>query len=461
MLPFVLLLMAATCGISGASEDDALSSCTSSRAASNSEEQFQDVSANLLQVDLHLDSVSNYDHGKEQVKMNGSIQTRNNASVNQSNPDVEVVVDTLVGLAAAPDVVGASNHIADLSLLQTKVETQANGGLLAVFLLLAVAVIILAAIWLTLPDDFESIDKKNAQARQQPGLSRAYSGMQPRGGTSRADLQYSHYNQYGRTAGGAAGNALAYGAGPPVSSETRSSLTPSLRGQGELPPTSGNLHGPGGLSRSATASFVDSMHGVPPVCPSLILPNTEARFMIELDHLIQMKNGGIEIKGTSGRTLLHANLDVERDQRRVLKLASVGCEQDPRTTVRSPQIAGGAFELTGKSNQPYGSIEISAQGTSILKCNGQPVMLVEKGHDPLFMTAKTMDGQPLAEATTDRRRVTSMQIEDRGGQQYWKLVVKPGADAVLITTCMLSIVLLGTPPNMMSGGSFEPFHSRV
>merc|ERR1719316_403511 len=96
----------------------------------------------------------------------------------------------------------------------------------------------------------------------------------------------------------------------------------------------------------------DASSEVPPICPSLILPHTEARFMIQMDHLQRSAPGPLNILGTSGRKLLHALVCDTPDSRRCLMLASCGCEDDPRTCIFTPQpgaVDSQALEVFGKA----------------------------------------------------------------------------------------------------------------
>jgi hypothetical protein len=71
--------------------------------------------------------------------------------------------------------------------------------------------------------------------------------------------------------------------------------------------------------------------------------------------------------------------------------------------------------------------------TLTLTCNGQPAMILDiTGLLDLRLAARTMGGKLLASA--------SPAVAD----PTWKLQVSPGADAVLIASCMLATVLMHT-----------------
>lgn len=228
------------------------------------------------------------------------------------------------------------------------------------------------------------------------------------------------------------------GSGPSRSTSPRATLGPA---PSHLPPTSG-------LSAAPQAAS----SGPPPVCPSLILPNTEARFMINMESL-RSPTGSIDIHGTSGRKLLHADFSQFADGRRSIALCSVGCEDDPRCIITAPAASAltmTPLEILARGRRPYGTLEPGGPGWrgGVVIVGGKPVMIVEAppsstGEFPasLRMTASTMDGRMLAAADP-----TS---ESYGhGEQPWKLQVKvtPGSDAVLISSCMLAIHLLWPSP---------------
>lgn len=189
--------------------------------------------------------------------------------------------------------------------------------------------------------------------------------------------------------------------------------------------------------------------GPPPICPSLILPHTEARFMIPIESLMRA-SGELDIRGTSGRKLLHGSVTETPDGNRCLALASCGCEEDPRVTVVAPARAGqgplsgtssgmSTMELFGKGGNFYGTLEPGPDGGAVLRCEGEIVMSLDPGAGDLRMTASSMDGRLLASAGKNVQ-VAVRQLESH---DTWKLQVKPGLDAVLIVSCMLGAMLFG------------------
>mmetsp|Transcript_151932 Transcript_151932/g.290782 ORF Transcript_151932/g.290782 Transcript_151932/m.290782 type:complete len:511 (+) Transcript_151932:3-1535(+) len=206
----------------------------------------------------------------------------------------------------------------------------------------------------------------------------------------------------------------------------------------------------------------------PPICPSLILPHTEARFMVPMEQMKVVGPGVLDINGTSGRKLLHATVSDTGDGRRCLSVASCGCEDDPRVTVFTPERQSFArTPLTGSSSQPLSSLEIygkaglfygtlspAAGGGMILKHeNGNVVLAVQATGDEDFrMTASSYSGGQLLASAGRNVMAGSRRTKAEVGDS-WKLQVKPGVDAVLIVSCMLGTLLLAMPAASSSSRS--------
>merc|ERR1719313_153165 len=185
---------------------------------------------------------------------------------------------------------------------------------------------------------------------------------------------------------------------------------------------------------------------VPPICPSLILPHTEARFTVSMRALRTQRTAGqgsLDILGTSGRKLLSAHLCDSPDSRRCLMLASCGCEDDPRVCIFTPKSTwfqsgvrnqDASFEVFGKAGKFYGWLQPPMWGDkAMLSCDGRPVMEINMVNEAVLrMEAYTMDGNLLASAA-------------HSDGDNWNFQAKPGSDAVLISSVMLALTLLVAP----------------
>lgn len=221
--------------------------------------------------------------------------------------------------------------------------------------------------------------------------------------------------------------------GSPRASRTKPGVTP-----GQTPTHSHS-------SPETTETSFPDVVGPPPVCRSRILPHTEARFIIGMDHLMRISTGTLNILGTSSKTLLQAILKETADGGRVLSIAAPGIEDDPYMRIFAPPETNdptpSPLEVFSKAAVFYGTLERSPadQNRTILKRRNQPVMLLDKIHDGDLRTfAADMNGDMLA--TAARAPGASHHTHSEAGD--WKLRVKPGVDAVLCTGAMLAIWLL-------------------
>jgi hypothetical protein len=191
---------------------------------------------------------------------------------------------------------------------------------------------------------------------------------------------------------------------------------------------------------------IPSPSNLPPMCPSLILPHTEARFVVPTEDIIRGQ-GQLEIRGTSGRRLLSGTITETPAGHRCLALASCGAEEDPVMILSPPREDGrerqpgqlDTLEIFGKGGSHYGTLEQAPKGGAILKCAEQAVMSLEIAGCDMKMTASAMDGRLLA--TAGKHVQVSIRSEEAG--DTWKLQVKPNCDAVLIASCMLGVLLFG------------------
>eukprot|EP00929_Paragymnodinium_shiwhaense_P006886 TRINITY_DN110837_c0_g1_i1.p1 TRINITY_DN110837_c0_g1~~TRINITY_DN110837_c0_g1_i1.p1 ORF type:complete len:525 (+),score=114.37 TRINITY_DN110837_c0_g1_i1:178-1752(+) len=200
------------------------------------------------------------------------------------------------------------------------------------------------------------------------------------------------------------------------------------------PPTAGVMAAP------PTAAFPG---GPPAVCPSLILPNTEAKFVISMEALLrpELTGGRLDIKGSSGRKLLSAELANSGDGRLCLSLASVGCEDTPRARIFSPAPGRTDMELLGKGNSFYGSLQPNGSPTSfVLLYEGEAVLHVQIVDSASFrIVVCSKDGVQLGHSERT--------LGGPGGSEVLRLNVRRGVDAVLVVSCVLAMVLVhgGSP----------------
>jgi len=194
---------------------------------------------------------------------------------------------------------------------------------------------------------------------------------------------------------------------------------------------------------------------LPPICPSLIMPHTEARCFIPIDVLrtlaeLDTQIEQFDILGTSGRKLLLGTLSKTPEGRRYLALASCGCAEDRCVTLlappshsqqgRTPHGLSGIMELYGKNGKFYGTLEPASRAAAMLRCDGEFVMSMEiKNNSDLSMSAASMDGRVLGSA--GKNLVQGRSSRNRESKDMWTLQVTPNFDAVLIAACMLGALI--------------------
>mmetsp|Transcript_4843 Transcript_4843/g.8655 ORF Transcript_4843/g.8655 Transcript_4843/m.8655 type:complete len:385 (-) Transcript_4843:60-1214(-) len=208
----------------------------------------------------------------------------------------------------------------------------------------------------------------------------------------------------------------------------------SLPSEGALPPRDSTTQAR--VQLPPTSRAVPSPdENPPPICQSLILPNTEARFLAGVDCLQKKGPQAFSLFGGSGRRLLHVSIEERAGVGHKLSIASVGCEGTPRAFVMSGRSRN--YEIySGRDNQFYGSLEFAGDRLLLL-VDGYPVMALDSS-DEFKMIASRMDGRILASA-----QQVSAQLPETN--QAWMLQVRPGMDAILVACCMLTSMLLPTP----------------
>lgn len=183
---------------------------------------------------------------------------------------------------------------------------------------------------------------------------------------------------------------------------------------------------------------------LPPVCPQLVLPHTEARFLVPWEMLINvLRSGNLDINSTSGRKLLHGSIAGASSglDGQAVTISRCGSEDDPQVTVQLGSGSGSlpqVMQVLGQNGGFYGTLEKAPIAGFVLKCDGRPVMTLEVGSTDYRMQATSVDGEMLAHAGR-----SAAQGHPAGDADTWRLQVKPGYDAVLIVACMLAAACLG------------------
>lgn len=187
----------------------------------------------------------------------------------------------------------------------------------------------------------------------------------------------------------------------------------------------------------------------PPICSPLVLPTNEAYLEIsmeKLEKLVQRGSTQFDITGESGEALLRAVVTFEAGGKRSVSLFAAGTStNDPQCTVFTVVEASGmptstcvqAMQVYGRESYLYGSFMATPDGTGHLRFDSPPLCGTEVASfevgswDSFEVSATTMSGYRLAAAA-------------RSGAQ-WRLQVAKNADAVLVCSCTLALLLLLRP----------------
>jgi len=169
----------------------------------------------------------------------------------------------------------------------------------------------------------------------------------------------------------------------------------------------------------------------PPLCPTLVLPQCEARFAVPLHTLAQIDIGEFNVVGPSGAPLLF--VVVRRTLGgKVLELSLAHAPNPPHATVGPPSQRG--LQICGAGGAYYGLLEPQASGAYTVTHGTaeNSVMCVDVAGRLLSVTSP--NGHPLATAS----------ISTFGDVEHLGLKVHNGVDSVLVIACVLAIFLLGS-----------------
>lgn len=197
----------------------------------------------------------------------------------------------------------------------------------------------------------------------------------------------------------------------------------------------------------------------PPICPSLVMPNMEARFLMNMEELLLVRPGRQQnpILGMSGRQLLIMTVETSEGNGFKFQLSSIGIDE-PRVTIIVPHTPPPTIDPSSWSNfqdtfinvppmtvyargmRLYGTMEMVDSSVCDLRIGSQTVLHLNTTdqHEQSGVAVYAASGLPLAtmHSLTPEQAVAASVKESA---RIW--VVKPSVDAVLITACMLALLL--------------------
>jgi hypothetical protein len=182
---------------------------------------------------------------------------------------------------------------------------------------------------------------------------------------------------------------------------------------------------------------------LPPLCPTLLMPNCNARFgipMSQIDDLTRNWYGELTIVGISNIPLLRAVVKKVGSSRTLDIFSVTGHNGVPRaslTTSTSAAKSRKGLEIHGMQGF-YGFLEMPSHGTCSVIKDGQTVLYIDRQADDLSLVLKSGLGAKLADMRSSS--------EQFGGSEHFEVCVEAGIDMVLILAVVLADLV------------FSPYH---
>lgn len=210
---------------------------------------------------------------------------------------------------------------------------------------------------------------------------------------------------------------------------------------GALPTARESYFRGGAGPHSTPASGAPGAGAMPVLCQALLLPSMESRFCVSVEALQRgFRRGSLDIMGTSGKKLLDVVVQ-DPGGRRQLQICSVG-SREPRVTVEVDTVS--SMKIYGERKTFFATLDTgSSPNECVIVYDGEAKarLLAEPGPEMHFRVV-TAGGQHLAAA-------------GRSGT-LWMLQVKPNTDAILIASCVLSMIVFGSGVVRSNRPSVEP-----
>mmetsp|Transcript_52846 Transcript_52846/g.113229 ORF Transcript_52846/g.113229 Transcript_52846/m.113229 type:complete len:461 (-) Transcript_52846:22-1404(-) len=177
---------------------------------------------------------------------------------------------------------------------------------------------------------------------------------------------------------------------------------------------------------------------LPPICPSLILSDCEARCAIAVQTLKLSTPVQLDVIGLSGNQLFRADVQrVGKDKDDLMlnvSLAHLG--SIPRVTVLPP--TGMGMQINGPGGSLYGWLKLGEGGFWEVVKDDQPRLVISGDLAALSLEMRASSDQQI-------RATASRSLEYIAGEEHLEFRVQPGFDMVLIVSCVLAVLLIAPP----------------
>jgi len=241
-------------------------------------------------------------------------------------------------------------------------------------------------------------------------------------------------NRYARAVGASTGSAA--GSQPFLNAEPSRS--------GGIMPAPRDISHASEVAPSPRQSITEQHHRQtakpPPLCPTLVMPMSEALLGIQMYELAQLSaEGELNIVGISGKPLLRAVVK-KVGNARTLEVSMPEQNSIPRATIApseaAPEGANGsrALEIRAMRGAFYGTLEMRSSGACYVVKDGQTVLTIDGDAESLQLSLKSSVGLQLASVRC------STELFD--GVDHVEIRVEPGVDTVLVVAVVLAVLLL-------------------
>jgi len=177
----------------------------------------------------------------------------------------------------------------------------------------------------------------------------------------------------------------------------------------------------------------------PPICPTLVLNSTEARFAVPVNALSEVSvEGELDIIGHSGNPLLSVAVKPTGSGDRCVVITMTNPKAGDPVYVGPPQTGPRSdrkLEIRTNDRGLYGELVLQESGQYNVIKDGRAVMLIGgRSGDGARLAVTNTDGQQMAKVTCGG--------ESFGGVMHLEVRVHPRVDAVLVLSCVLAAILL-------------------
>mmetsp|Transcript_99997 Transcript_99997/g.158282 ORF Transcript_99997/g.158282 Transcript_99997/m.158282 type:complete len:451 (-) Transcript_99997:126-1478(-) len=176
---------------------------------------------------------------------------------------------------------------------------------------------------------------------------------------------------------------------------------------------------------------------LPSLCPTLVMPNCEARFGIPMYQIAEVTKDGhgeLTVVGITIDPLLRAVVKKVGNSR-TLEISMPERNSLPRATLTTSKQGGNSKTLQIHGTQGfYGTLEMASNGACSVVKNGVTVLYIDGQAEELHLLLKSGAGVKLADVRCS--------AEPFGGVDHVEIRIEPGIDTVLILAVVLAVLLL-------------------